>query len=115
MNGIRGVTLTVRFLCELAMLAAFGSWGFEVGDGVLGVVLGIGAPLVAIAIWGAFVAPKAKLPVSLSTRLVLEVLLFGAATAALVAVGLWATGALLGILAIGSSFLNAAQERGERP
>jgi hypothetical protein len=28
----RGVTLTVRFLCELAMLAALAFWGFGAGD-----------------------------------------------------------------------------------
>jgi hypothetical protein len=52
--------------------------------------------------------------VSLPVRLVIEVLVFGAATAALVAVGLTATGALLGVLALGSSLLNAVQERRER-
>ena len=36
MSGLRGVTLTVRFLCELAMLAALAYWGFPVGDGVGG-------------------------------------------------------------------------------
>jgi hypothetical protein len=114
MKGLRGATLTVRFLCELGMLAAFGYWGFETGDGALGFVLGLGAPVVAIVIWGAFVAPKAKRTVSLPVRLVIEVLVFGAATAALVAVGLTATGALLAVLALASSVLNAVQERRER-
>ncbi|MGH2635880.1 MAG: YrdB family protein [Actinomycetota bacterium] len=91
MNGLRGAVLRVRFLCEIGMLAALAYWGFEVGDGALGLVLGLGAPLVAIAIWGAFVAPKARFPVALSTRLVLEVLLFGATAASLAALGLWAT------------------------
>ena len=36
MSGLRGVTLTVRFLRELAMLAALAYWGFTVGDGVGG-------------------------------------------------------------------------------
>jgi transposase InsO family protein len=31
-SGLRSVTLTVRFLCELAMLAALGYWGLTVGD-----------------------------------------------------------------------------------
>ena len=34
MSGLRGVTLTGRFLCELAMLAALAYWGFQAGDGV---------------------------------------------------------------------------------
>jgi Protein of unknown function (DUF2568) len=28
-SGLRGVTLTVRFLCELAMLAALAYWGIH--------------------------------------------------------------------------------------
>jgi Protein of unknown function (DUF2568) len=59
-SGLRGVTLTVRFLCELAMLAALASWGFTVGDGAGAWVLGIGAPLLAAIVWGAWVAPKAR-------------------------------------------------------
>jgi hypothetical protein len=62
-SGLRGVTLTVRFLCELAMLAALAYWGFTVGDGAGAWVLGIGAPLMAAIIWGAWVAPKARWPV----------------------------------------------------
>jgi hypothetical protein len=34
--ALRGATLTVRFLRELAMLAALAYWGFTVGDGVGG-------------------------------------------------------------------------------
>ena len=34
MSGLRGVTLTVRFLCELAMPAPLAYGGFTVGDGV---------------------------------------------------------------------------------
>jgi hypothetical protein len=114
MHGIRGATLTVRFLCELGMLAAFAYWGSQVGDGAMGLVLGIAAPLLTVAIWWMFVAPKAKHPVALATRQVIEVLLFGLAAAALIAVGLRTTGVLLGVLGLGSSFLNAAQERGTR-
>jgi hypothetical protein len=33
-SGLRGVTLTLRFGCELAMLAALANWGFRTGDGV---------------------------------------------------------------------------------
>jgi hypothetical protein len=44
-SGLRGGTLTVRFLCELAMLAALAYWGFSVGAGVGAWVLGLGAPL----------------------------------------------------------------------
>jgi hypothetical protein len=50
-SGLRGVTLTVRFLCELAMLAALAHWGSTVGDGAGAWVLGVGAPLLAAVVW----------------------------------------------------------------
>jgi Protein of unknown function (DUF2568) len=51
-SGLRGVTLTLRFLCELAMLATLAYWGFTVGDGVGAWVLGVGAPLLAAVVVG---------------------------------------------------------------
>jgi hypothetical protein len=50
MSGLRGVTLTVRFLCELAMLAALAFWGFTAGEGLLAWVLGIGAPVLVAGV-----------------------------------------------------------------
>jgi hypothetical protein len=51
LSGLRGVILTLRFLCELAMLAALAYWGFTVGDGAGAWVLGVGAPLLAAVVW----------------------------------------------------------------
>jgi hypothetical protein len=108
-SGLRGVTLTVRFLCELAMLAALAYWGSTVGDGAW--VLGVGAPLLAAAAWGAWVAPKARWPVPIPTRVVIELVLFGAAVGALAVAGQPLAAAVLGVAALASSLLNAAQER----
>ena len=52
MSGLRGVSLRVRFLCELVMLAALAYWGFTVGDGIGAWVLGI-VPMLAAVVWGA--------------------------------------------------------------
>jgi hypothetical protein len=116
-SGLRGVTLTVRFLCELAMLAALAYWGFRVGDGIGAWVLGVGAPLLAAVVWGAWVAPKARWPVPIPTRVAIEVVLFGAGTAALAVAGQPMLAVVLGIAALATSLLNALQERqaGHRP
>jgi hypothetical protein len=58
--------------------AALAWWGFTVGDGAGAWVLGIGAPLLAAAVWGALVAPKARWPMPIPTRVVIELVLFGA-------------------------------------
>jgi hypothetical protein len=110
-SGLRGVTLTVRFLCELAMLAALAFWGFRVGDGIWAWVLGVGAPLLAAVVWGAWVAPKARWPVPIPTRIAVELVLFGAAVGALAMAGQPLAAVVLALAALTSSLLNAAQER----
>jgi hypothetical protein len=110
-SGLRGVTLTVRFLCELAMLAALAYWGFTVGDGVGAWVLGVGAPLLAAVVWGAWVAPKARWPVPIPARVVIELALFGTATGALAIAGQPLAAVVMGVAALATSLLNAAQER----
>ncbi len=44
--------LALRFVLELAALAALAYWGFHTGHSLLGdVALGVGAPLLAAVIW----------------------------------------------------------------
>jgi hypothetical protein len=104
------LTLTVRFLLELAMLAALAYWGAFVGERGVAVVLGVGAPLGAALVWGAFVAPKARWPVRTPIRVAVELVLFGIASAGLVATGHPALGALLFAAAAVTSIANATQE-----
>ena len=117
MSGLRGVTLAVRFGCELAMLGALAYWGFQVGDGVGAWVLGLGAPVLAAVVWGALVAPKARWPVPIPTRVVIELVLFGAAAGALAVAGQPLAAVVLGVAALATSLLNASRERqaGDRP
>jgi hypothetical protein len=115
MSGLRGVTLTVRFLCELAMLAALALWGFTAGEGLLAWVLGIGASVLAAGVWGAFVAPRARWPVPAPVRVAIELALFGVAAAALAAVGQPVAAAVLGVAGVATSLLNEAQERQAGP
>jgi hypothetical protein len=110
-SGLRGVTLAVRFLCELAMLAALAYWGFTVDDGIGAWVLGVGAPLLAAVVWGAWVAPKARWPVPMPVRVVIELVLFGAAVGGLTVAGQPVLAVVLGVAALVTSLLNASQER----
>jgi Protein of unknown function (DUF2568) len=109
-DGLRATILTVRFLCEVGLLAGLAYWGFTVGEGATAWLLGIGAPAVAAVVWGLFVAPKAKVPVSMPIRLSIELDL-----SILVAVALWfsgapASGLLVGVLGATTSALNALTE-----
>src|SRR5215813_2536284 len=84
MESVRVANLGLRFLLELALLAGLAYWGWH----EQGIVLAILLPLLAAVVWGAFVAPKARFPVSVPIRLAIELTLFGLAV-----VGLYATGA----------------------
>jgi hypothetical protein len=108
MSPLRGVALTVRFLCELAMLAALAYSGAELGSGVSAWVLAIGAPALAAIAWGTWVAPKASRPVATPTRLAIEAVIFGAAAVGLIAAGQPALGIALALAAAATSAINAA-------
>jgi hypothetical protein len=61
-----------------------GYWGFKTEESVVAKIgLGIGAPLLAAIVWGTFLAPRASIPTPGFLRLVLELVVFGSAAAAL--------------------------------
>jgi hypothetical protein len=111
LSGLRGSVLMLRFVCELGMLAALMYWGFHVGEGAWGFVLGIGAPALAALVWGRFVAPRAKRPVQLIVRLSIEIDLFTVSAIALAFAGQLELALVLGVLGVGMSVANFFQGR----
>ena len=88
MEILKGANLLLRFLLELCALGAVGYWGFKTGSGIAAKIgLGIGAPLVIAVVWAIFVSPRAPVHLSLPLSLLLQVLIFGLAAAALAAAG----------------------------
>jgi hypothetical protein len=92
------------------MLIGLAYWGFTAVEGARAWVLGIGAPAAAAVVWGLFVSPKARRPVSLPVRLSIEIDLF-----VVTGLALWFAGApglalALGSLGIATSVLNAVTE-----
>jgi hypothetical protein len=57
----KSINAGLAFLLELAMLAAFGYWGFQ-GEKSIWIKwgLGIGIPLVVAILWGLLLAPRAN-------------------------------------------------------
>lgn len=106
-TGLRGAVLTIRFLCELAMLGALAYWGGATFEGSMAFGACIAAPLAAVVIWGMYVAPKARRPVPLVVRLVIEDALFAVTTVALVAAGKPTLAVVFAIAAFTTSGLNA--------
>jgi hypothetical protein len=81
---VKALVLTLRFVSELAMLAVLGWWGADTGgSGAAAVALAVALPLAAIAVWGRWVAPTSDTRLRDPGRLVVELVLFDAAAAAL--------------------------------
>jgi Protein of unknown function (DUF2568) len=115
LSGSRGVTLTARFLCELAMLAALAFWGYVIGEGPWAWLLGLGAPALAAFVWGTFVAPKARVPVPAPVRVQIELVLYAVAAVCLGSAGQPVAAVVLGAAGLVTTLLNDVQERRAGP
>lgn len=88
MNLLKGFNYLLSFLLELAMLFAFGYFGFHSGSsGLVKWSLALGIPLLVAVLWGLFFAPNAKRRFSVLPGVLLSLGLF-----LLAAWGLWQTG-----------------------
>ncbi|WP_455383144.1 YrdB family protein [Salinispira pacifica] len=89
MGLFKSLNLLLRFLLEIAMLVGFAYWGFTVsGSAAVGVLLGLGAPVVAALMWWLFMAPRAPYRLEGAPFAVAELAFFGLAVAAVYAAGL---------------------------
>jgi hypothetical protein len=100
MTALRGLTMTLAFALEIAMLAAFLVWGATVAPAGWMLVAAIGAPAAAIVVWGLFLAPRAEHRLTPRLRLVAEACLLSLAAAALIAAGRDQLGLALELLVI---------------
>lgn len=107
MSLLHGANLGVRFLVvELGALAATAYWGYETGSGVVRVLLAIGAPALVVLVWALFISPKRKYDLPKPTRLVIELVVLGAASAALLDAGHPELAAAFAVVAAVSGTLN---------
>ena len=94
---MKNLNLAVRFACEIAAVVALVWWGWI----WLGILLGASA----IAVWGAWVAPKAQRRLPDPYRFVLELAIFALATVAFVDVGQTALAIVFAVVATVSAAL----------
>ena len=101
---MKAVALAVRFLvAELGALAALVVWALDAFDGVVALIVAVVLVAGVIALWALFVAPKASRRLPDPARFALELTIFAAATAGLVAAGdLW-LGIVYAVLAVASA------------
>lgn len=79
--------LGVKFLLELAALAAFAYWGAALTTGAAAIILAIAAPAAAILLWGRLCAPKAPRRLPMRSRIPVELGVFALAALALATAG----------------------------
>jgi len=85
---VKQANLALRFLLELAALAALAYWGATAATNrAVRVLLAFAAPAVAAAASALFVSPNATIAAGPVVRWVVELLVFGAATVGLLARG----------------------------
>lgn len=75
------------FIAELALLVVLSVAGARLGSNGLGVVLGVGLPLLAAVLWGLRLAPRATDRLSYPARLVAKLAMVLVAAALLAASG----------------------------
>lgn len=103
---LKSINLALAFLLELALLAAFGYWGFQSGGSTLvKILLGIGLPLLVALIWGIFMAPNSARRLQGGAYLALKAVLFGLAVAALMAAGRTTLGVLFAVVVVINTIL----------
>jgi hypothetical protein len=101
------IVLGLRFVCEMAALAAVAYWGQQAADGVAGIVLAAIAVVAVAVVWGMFLAPRRRLETGLATRLVIELGVWIASAAALWSAGQPALAVVLFAVAVVTGAINA--------
>jgi hypothetical protein len=101
------IVLGLRFVCEMAALAAVAYWGQQAADGVAGIALAAIAVAAVAVVWGVFLAPKRRLETGRATRLVIELAVWVAAAAALWSAGQPTLAVVLFVVAVATGAINA--------
>ena len=102
---MKQLNLVVKFLLELAALAAFGLWGASIASGIQAVLLAIGLPVVVAVLWGRFAAPRARRRLPLRMRAPFELGVFALAALALWQAASPAVGAAFAAIAVANAAL----------
>ena len=89
----------LAFVCGLFAFATLVFWGFVAWPLPWNIVVGIGAPLVAILVWALFVSPRAVFAVHPFVRAFVELMVYASATMAWWSMGQPWIGLVFGVIA----------------
>ncbi|WP_406392577.1 YrdB family protein [Streptomyces sp. NBC_00887] len=78
----------LAFVLELLAIGCLSWWGFTAVDGwAASLLLGLGTPAAAVALWGLFAAPRARIRLPLAGVLAVKTLVLGGGAAAVYGTG----------------------------
>ena len=114
--------LGLRFALELCLLSAMVviGWG-AFPNHLVGAVVGLGLAVVVGAVWGVLLSPRRPVDLPLAVRVIVELVLFGAAAIGLAALGLplWGAALMIGeivvLVALALRGLPPGTDIGSRP
>lgn len=97
----------LAFVLELAALACLSWWGFHAGDGDLARQLlpAVGIPALAIALWGLFAAPRARIRLPRAGVLAVKAVVLGGGAFGLYRVGHPAAAVTLAVVMVANTAL----------
>lgn len=95
----------VRTIVLIAALATFVLWGVVGWTFPLNLVFAIGMPALALLVWALFVSPRAVIRVHPFIRVLIELLIFAAATIAWWNMGQSVVGIAFAVVAVASGLL----------
>jgi hypothetical protein len=100
----------LRFVLELFAVVSLGIWGFLAWPLPWNIVVGIGAPVLAILLWALFRSPKAVLHVDPFVKALVELVVMGAAAFAWLGLGQPIVAAVFAVIATVSGVINGRRE-----
>ena len=100
----------LRFLLELFAIVSLGIWGFLAWPLPWNIVVGIGAPVIAILLWALFRSPRAVLHVDPFVKAIVEIVVMGSAAFAWWDLGQPVVAIVFAVVATISGVINGRRE-----
>lgn len=100
----------LKFLLELFAFFTLGFWGFVAWPLPWNIVVGIGAPLLAIVLWALFRSPKAVFRIDAFGRAIVEIIVMAAAALTWLDLGQPIVAAAFAVASVASGIVNGLRE-----
>ena len=105
-----GLNDVLRFVLELFAIVSLGIWGFAAWPLPWNIVVGIGAPVLAILLWALSRSPKAVLHVDALVKALVEIVVMGSAAFAWWSLGQPIVALVFAVVATVSGVINGRRE-----